>query len=389
MALDARRLDRLAAALRGAPDRAGALAYCLRVAQSLVPDRRFRDAVLRLLVELHGEGGALLGGSGSGSGSGAAGASSDVRAVAQCLVALDDAPALAALLTELLRSANGDEDVALALQVAFDLHEAEEGPFAARVLAAMEEAAPKRPFAPPPVTPAGAATAEAGGDAMESDEAAAPGAPGKAPSSAEGGPSSDAAAAAAALAAAAPAAEAAPVAAPPQLSPEDAAHRDALDVLSRVLSGAAPTSLALEFMHSAAVAGSADSTALLRARQAVEPRNSVCHGAVRPRSVFSVFLLLFVCFFRGRERQRGKNSLFSLSFFPSKTPPPPPPPPPPLPTSDTRSSSPTPPRTPGPPSTRSCATTSTGSPARPTGPSSPRRPGSASSTGATSAPGGR
>ena len=52
MALDARRLDRLAAALRGAPDRAGALAYCLRVAQSLVPDRRFRDGVLRLLVEL-------------------------------------------------------------------------------------------------------------------------------------------------------------------------------------------------------------------------------------------------------------------------------------------------------------------------------------------------
>ena len=117
---------------------------------------------------------------------------------------------------------------------------------------------------------------------MDADDAA-PGAPAKA-SSAEGAPSSssDAAAAAAPAAAEAPA-EAAAAPPPPPLSPEDARHRDALDVLSRVLSGAAPTSLVLEFMHSAASgsAGSADSTALLRARQAVEPRNSVCHGAVR------------------------------------------------------------------------------------------------------------
>lgn len=110
---------------------------------------------------------------------------------------------------------------------------------------------------------------------MDADgDDAAPGAPAKAP--AEGGPSD---AAATADAAAAPAAAAA-APAPPPLSPEDSRHRDALDTLARVLSGAAPTSLTLEFMHSAAVAGSADSTALLRARQAVEPRNSVCHGAV-------------------------------------------------------------------------------------------------------------
>lgn len=300
VALDARRLDRLAAALRGAPDRGGALAYCLGVARKLVPDRRFRDQVLRLLVELHGEGGALLGG-----GNGDA-ASPDVRAVAQCLVALDDSATLSALLTKLLRSGNED-DAALALQVAFDLHEAEEGPFAAKVLGAMEEAAPKRPAALPPVTPAvaPAAATAVGGDAMESDDAA-PGAPAKAPNAAEGG-SSDTAAA---LAAASPAAaEEAPVS--PPLSPEDAAHRDALDTLSRVLSGAAPTSLVLAFMHSTAVAGSADSTALLRARQAVEPRNSVCHGAVS----FLFFILFCFFFFFLFLSVDENNSLFSSLFF--------------------------------------------------------------------------
>ena len=317
VALDARRLDRLAAALRGAPDRAGALAYCLRVAQALLPDRRFRDQVLRLVVELHEEGGDLLGVNGS------VAASPDVRAVAQCLAALDDAAALSALLTKLLRSGNND-DVALTLQVAFDLHEAEEGPFAAKVLSALEEVAPKRPIAPPPVTPAAAAAAPsaaagAGGDAMESDDAA-PGAPAK-PANGEGGSSDDSTAAALAAAAPAPAAEAeapaAPVAAPP-LSPEDARHRDALDTLSRVLSGAAPTSLALEFMHSAAVAGSADSTALLRARQAVEPRNSVCHGAVR-RRFFFFSEALFEFFFSATKKKK-----LTFSFLSSPTPPFPP-----------------------------------------------------------------
>lgn len=139
---------------------------------------------------------------------------------------------------------------------------------------------------------------------MDADDAA-PGAPAKAPNGAEGG-SSDAAAAAAAPAADAEAAEAAApaaavadaVAPPPALSPEDARHRDALDTLSRVLSGAAPTSLALEFMHSAVAAGSADPTALVRARQAVEARNSVCHGAVRGPSfpLFSSFFLALFLF---------------------------------------------------------------------------------------------
>jgi 26S proteasome regulatory subunit N2 len=231
VALEARRLDKLQQAVVSAGPAGGpaVAAYALRAARTLVSDRAFREQVMRLLVGLAEDGATEA----AGGVAGAAAAGTDWPAVAQCLAALGDAPALASLLDRLLRAGvaggpGGEEAGLLALQVGFDIAANEDAPFAGRVLAALEEKAPKAPKAEPV---AGA----------ESD------------------------------------ASAATAPAPPALSPADAAYRTRLDALARALDGSAASSLSLAFLHARCAA---DPGVLAAARSAVEPRNSLCHGAV-------------------------------------------------------------------------------------------------------------
>jgi 26S proteasome regulatory subunit N2 len=216
--------------VRSAADPAAALAYAQKAALAHVPSKAYRGVVLNLLVDLHAEG-----------------SPPDWGAAAQCLLRLDDAPRCAALLGKLL--SGSESDALLALQVGFDLAAADARPFLARVAAALEAAAPPRP--------AVAATPAAAGGA-----AATPGAPVKVGGEGAGEP-------------AAPAAP--PPAPPPAHTPAQATYLDRHDRLLSVLTGAAPTALALDFLHARCAA---DAGLLAAAKAAVEPRNAVCHGAV-------------------------------------------------------------------------------------------------------------
>ncbi|KAI8467935.1 MAG: 26S proteasome regulatory subunit [Monoraphidium minutum] len=223
VALEARRLDTLEAIVGRCPDQASVLSYALRVAQRLVINRNFRHQVLRLLVRM-------------AEGSPAP----DWVEVCQCLMFLDDAPRVAAILGRLVEGS--EEDALVAYQAAFDLVENEMQSFLQAVL----DRLPKPPEPAPAAAPADGAAAPADGAAMDTDGLAVP--------EANGGP-----------------APAAPVA--PQM---EAGKAERLGRLRGILGGATPIGLTLEFLYHN---NHADLQVLKNLKGSVDARVSVLHSA--------------------------------------------------------------------------------------------------------------
>eukprot|EP00741_Cyanophora_paradoxa_P005709 tig00000903_g5533.t1 len=102
IALEARRLDKVEAAIKASNDVPALLSYAFDLTLNLVASREFRQKVLEVVVKLH-----------------RAQAEPDYVAICQCFMFLDDAAAVADVLNTLVK-AGGDEAL-LAYQVAFDL----------------------------------------------------------------------------------------------------------------------------------------------------------------------------------------------------------------------------------------------------------------------------
>lgn len=100
--LEARRLDQVQSAINESGDKAGMLAYCFSVAQSLVTAIDFRHRVFRMLVSLYMEM-----------------ESPNYLHVARIYVFLDDTEATASLLMRL--AVGTDDELLTAYQIAFDL----------------------------------------------------------------------------------------------------------------------------------------------------------------------------------------------------------------------------------------------------------------------------
>ena len=223
VALETRRLDKLEESIVKSDDVADSLAYATKVTQTLVTSREFRMQVLRALVKLH-----------------ETVAGDEVEPnylnMCQCLMFLDDADGVAAILTKLVEGTQ-DEQL-LAYQIAFSLYENEIQAFLVRV---------NEKLAPAPAPAVAAAGTSGGGDGMETEGG---GEAKKEGESDEGEEKKPAAA----------------EAQPPQ----------PLTLLRSVLSGELPVNLHLEFLFSH---NKADLLLLKQIRTAVESRNSVCHSA--------------------------------------------------------------------------------------------------------------
>ncbi|KAL4423070.1 hypothetical protein ABPG77_005875 [Micractinium sp. CCAP 211/92] len=220
IALESRRLDQLERAIAGSPDTVRTLKYALEVSQKLVVSREFRSQVLRLVVRLY-EGVPQP----------------DYAAICQCLMFLDDADEVAAIVARLL--GGSADDALLAYQIAFDLVDAELQAFMLKVTAKLDQLAPSSAAA----APAGGAPAPPADGAQQMDTEEQPGA--------------------AAAAGDGAAEDASPFA-------------KRLALFKGVLTGAVPIELERQFL---ARHNHADLQILKNIRATVEPRNSVCHSA--------------------------------------------------------------------------------------------------------------
>jgi len=207
VALETRRLDKLEEAVTQSPDPAESLAYATKACQTLVTSRAFRAETLRALVKMYETSSAEI----------------DHLNVCQCLMFLDDAEGVAAILTALV---DGEEDDRLlAYQIAFVLHENEIQAFLDRVADKLPAADDVKPETKPE------------GDAADAD------------------------------------------ATKPESSPEKSSSElpaSPRASLRSVLSGETPVALQLEFLFAN---NHSDLLLLKQIRAAVESRNSVCHSA--------------------------------------------------------------------------------------------------------------
>eukprot|EP00286_Rhodomonas_abbreviata_P028988 CAMPEP_0181315834 /NCGR_PEP_ID=MMETSP1101-20121128/15581_1 /TAXON_ID=46948 /ORGANISM="Rhodomonas abbreviata, Strain Caron Lab Isolate" /LENGTH=911 /DNA_ID=CAMNT_0023423057 /DNA_START=149 /DNA_END=2881 /DNA_ORIENTATION=- len=119
IALESRRLDKLEECINSSSDRANTLSYTLEAAQSLITSRLFRNKVLKVLVELY----RTL-------------ETPDYQNICQCLMLLDNAKAVAAQLSELVKSGDEAQEL-MAYQIAFDLCESDMQHFLQSVRAAL------------------------------------------------------------------------------------------------------------------------------------------------------------------------------------------------------------------------------------------------------------
>ncbi|XP_064455516.1 26S proteasome non-ATPase regulatory subunit 1-like [Ornithodoros turicata] len=124
IALETRRMDMFEKAIMTSDDVPGMLAYSSKVAMTLVPNRTFRDEVLRALVKLYKN---LT--------------TPDYVNMCQCLIFLDDAQSVADVLIRLVKG-SGQESTLMAYQIAFDLYESATQQFLTRVLQALKALAP-------------------------------------------------------------------------------------------------------------------------------------------------------------------------------------------------------------------------------------------------------
>ena len=203
VALETRRLDKLEEAVVKSPSPEESLAYATKACQTLVTSRAFRLETLRALVKMYET----------------SGAKTDHLNVCQCLMFLDDADGVAAILAKLV---DGTEDEQLlAYQIGFSLNENEIQAFLDKVASQLT-----------PVADASEEKKE--GDGMDTEDGAS----------------------------GSRAQESKPIA--PRA------------LLRSVLSGELPVSLHLEFLFSH---NASDLLLLKQIRTAVESRNSVCHSA--------------------------------------------------------------------------------------------------------------
>eukprot|EP00742_Colponemidia_sp_Colp-10_P001792 GILJ01001916.1.p1 GENE.GILJ01001916.1~~GILJ01001916.1.p1 ORF type:complete len:980 (-),score=200.10 GILJ01001916.1:129-3032(-) len=113
IALESRRLDKVEQSIVSASKMEDMLAYCFDIAQTVVTSREFRRQVLQVLVKLY-----------------RSRPNPDYINVCQCLFFLDDAAAVAEILTQLIQTPEG---ALMACQIAFDLDENENQQFTMEV----------------------------------------------------------------------------------------------------------------------------------------------------------------------------------------------------------------------------------------------------------------
>ncbi|KAG9508808.1 26S proteasome non-ATPase regulatory subunit 1, partial [Fragariocoptes setiger] len=124
LALETRRMDVFERSITESNDVAGMLNHAFKVCMSLLENRQFRDEILRILVRLYRN---LE--------------KPDYINMIQCLIFLDDADSVGAILNRLTSSANAD-DYLMAYQIAFDLYESGTQQYLIRVIQSIRAYAP-------------------------------------------------------------------------------------------------------------------------------------------------------------------------------------------------------------------------------------------------------
>ncbi|XP_004239862.1 26S proteasome non-ATPase regulatory subunit 1 homolog A [Solanum lycopersicum] len=219
MAIECRRLDKVAEAIVRSDNVDATLAYCSNVSHNFVSRRVYRSEVLRLLVEVY-EGTP----------------SPNYLSMCQWLMFLDKPENVASILEKLLRSENKD-DVLLAFQIAFDLVENEHQAFLLNVRDRLSspEVQPSEP-AEPNTAQTGDATAAEDVQMAEENQ---------------------------------PLIET-------RVDPREAIYAERLGKIKGILSGETSIKLTLQFLYSH---NKSDLLILKTIKQSVEMRNSVCHSA--------------------------------------------------------------------------------------------------------------
>ncbi|OIS96942.1 PREDICTED: 26S proteasome non-ATPase regulatory subunit 1 homolog A-like [Nicotiana attenuata] len=226
MAIECRRLDKVAEAIVSSDNVDATLAYCSNVSHNFVNRREYRSEVLRLLVDVYEKS-----------------PSPNYLSMCQWLMFLDKPETVASILEKLLRSENKD-DALLAFQIAFDLVENEHQAFLLRVRDRLSSPnlQPSEPAQPLPADSDRAPTedAEASEDVPLLEE-----------SRPSGGTLTTA-------------------------DPKEAIYAERLGKLKGILSGETSIQLTLQFLYSH---NKSDLLILKTIKQSVEMRNSVCHSA--------------------------------------------------------------------------------------------------------------
>ncbi|XP_009764531.1 26S proteasome non-ATPase regulatory subunit 1 homolog A-like [Nicotiana tabacum] len=226
MAIECRRLDKVAEAIVSSDNVDATLAYCSNVSHNFVNRREYRSEVLRLLVDVYEKS-----------------PSPNYLSMCQWLMFLDKPETVASILEKLLRSENKD-DALLAFQIAFDLVENEHQAFLLRVRDRLSSPnlQPSEPAQPLPADSDRAPTedAEASEDVPLLEE-----------SRPSGGTLTTA-------------------------DPKEAMYAERLGKLKGILSGETSIQLTLQFLYSH---NKSDLLILKTIKQSVEMRNSVCHSA--------------------------------------------------------------------------------------------------------------
>lgn len=124
IALETRRMDVFKNTIKRSDDVKGMLAYAFQVTMSLIPNRGFRNEVLRCLVSIYEDIGIP-----------------DYVNMCQCLIFLEDPLAVAEVLERLTRS-NSEQNILMAYQIAFDLYESATQDFLGQVSQALKATAP-------------------------------------------------------------------------------------------------------------------------------------------------------------------------------------------------------------------------------------------------------
>ncbi|XP_004247848.1 26S proteasome non-ATPase regulatory subunit 1 homolog A [Solanum lycopersicum] len=226
MAIECRRLDKVAEAIVRSDNVDATLAYCSNVSHNFVNRREYRSEVLRLLVEVYEKS-----------------PSPNYLSMCQWLMFLDKPEDVASILEKLLRSENKD-DALLAFQIAFDLVENEHQAFLLRV---------RDRLSSPNLQPSDTVQslpADSDRAATEDDEASE-----DVPLLEESRPLGGTLTAA---------------------DPKEVIYAERLGKLKGILSGETSIQLTLQFLYSH---NKSDLLILKTIKQSVEMRNSVCHSA--------------------------------------------------------------------------------------------------------------
>nr|GME03402.1 26S proteasome non-ATPase regulatory subunit 1 homolog A-like [Ipomoea batatas]GME15247.1 26S proteasome non-ATPase regulatory subunit 1 homolog A-like [Ipomoea batatas] len=226
MAIECRRLDKVAEAIVRSDNLDAALMYCSNVSHNFVNRREFRREVLRLLVDVYQKS-----------------ASPNYLSICQWLMFLDKPNDAAAILEKLLRS-DDRNDALMAFQIAFELLESENQVFLLSVRDRLSSPAlqPSEPVQAGSTEPG---TAETGNtDAHEDVQMA-----------------EDSQASSRDV---------------PIVDPKEATYAERLAKIKGILSGETAIQLTLQFLYRH---NKSDLLILKTIKQSVEMRNSVCHSA--------------------------------------------------------------------------------------------------------------